>query len=121
MAALQSSTVCSRPRAPGFNNLLTDSRVQNRENPLHVDFVKHAEAMGAKARRAEGLADLEDAMKWAQGNDGVTVISIVSDAWKWVPGDADWDVGVPAVSSFETVRAARAAQEKIREAQRLGV
>ncbi|MBB3426052.1 3D-(3,5/4)-trihydroxycyclohexane-1,2-dione acylhydrolase (decyclizing) [Rhizobium sp. BK312] len=106
---------------PGFNNLLTDSRVQNRENPLHVDFVKHAEAMGAKARKAESLADLEGAMKWAQGNDGVTVISIVSDAWKWVPGDADWDVGVPSVSSFETVRAARAAQEKIREAQRLGV
>ncbi|MGV1834741.1 3D-(3,5/4)-trihydroxycyclohexane-1,2-dione acylhydrolase (decyclizing) [Rhizobium rhizogenes] len=106
---------------PGFNNLLSDSRVQNRENPLHVDFVKHAEAMGAKARKAESLADLEDAMKWAQGNDGVTVISIVSDAWKWVPGDADWDVGVPAVSTFETVRAARAAQEKIREAQRLGV
>ncbi|NTG45816.1 3D-(3,5/4)-trihydroxycyclohexane-1,2-dione acylhydrolase (decyclizing) [Agrobacterium rhizogenes] len=106
---------------PGFNNLLSDSRVQNRENPLHVDFVKHAEAMGAKARKAESLADLEDAMKWAQSNDGVTVISIVSDAWKWVPGDADWDVGVPAVSTFETVRAARAAQEKIREAQRLGV
>jgi 3D-(3,5/4)-trihydroxycyclohexane-1,2-dione acylhydrolase (decyclizing) len=106
---------------PGFNNLLSDSRVQNRENPLHVDFVKHAEAMGAKARKAEGLGDLEDAMKWAQGNDGVTVISIVSDAWKWVPGDADWDVGVPEVSTFETVRAARTAQEKIRETQRLGV
>lgn len=106
---------------PGFNNLLTDCRVQNRENPPHVDFVKHAEAMGAKARRAESLADLEEAVWWAQGNDGVTVISIVSDAWKWVPGDADWDVGVPAVSTFETVRAARAAQEKIRQAQRVGV
>lgn len=106
---------------PGFNNLLTDCRVQNRENPPHVDFVKHAEAMGAKARRAESLADLEEAVRWAQGNDGVTVIAIVSDAWKWVPGDADWDVGVPAVSTFETVRAARAAQEKIRQAQRVGV
>ncbi|NTB96083.1 3D-(3,5/4)-trihydroxycyclohexane-1,2-dione acylhydrolase (decyclizing) [Agrobacterium tumefaciens] len=106
---------------PGFNNLLADCRVRDRENPLHVDFVKHAEAMGAHARRAESLADLEDAMIWAQGNDGVTVISIVSDAWKWVPGDADWDVGVPSVSSFETVRAARAAQENIRKAQRVGV
>ncbi|MCX8997002.1 3D-(3,5/4)-trihydroxycyclohexane-1,2-dione acylhydrolase (decyclizing) [Rhizobiaceae bacterium BDR2-2] len=106
---------------PGFNNLLADSRIQNRENPLHVDFVKHAEAMGAKARKAESLADLEDALKWAQDNDGVTVISIVSDAWKWVPGDADWDVGVPEISTFETVRAARAAQEKIRSAQRVGV
>lgn len=106
---------------PGFNNLLTDCRVQNRENPLHVDFVKHAEAMGARAVKAEGLADLEAAMKEALAHDGITVISIVSDAWKWVPGDADWDVGVPEISSFETVRAARKAQDKIREEQRLGV
>lgn len=106
---------------PGFNNLLTDCRVQNRENPRHVDFVKHAEAMGARAVKAEGLADLEAAMKEALAHDGITVISIVSDAWKWVPGDADWDVGVPEISSFETVRAARKAQDKIREEQRLGV
>lgn len=106
---------------PGFNNLLADCRVQNRDNPLHVDFVQHAQAMGARAVKAESLADLEAAMKDALAHDGVTVISIVSDAWKWVPGDADWDVGVPEVSNFETVRAARAAQEKIREAQRAGV
>ena len=106
---------------PGFNNLLADCRIQNRDNPLHVDFVKHAEAMGARAVKAESLADLEGAMTDALAHDGVTVISIVSDAWKWVPGDADWDVGVPEISNFETVRAARAAQEKIREAQRLGV
>jgi len=106
---------------PGFNNLLSDCRIQNRENPLHVDFVKHAEAMGAKARKVDSLAELEQAMKWAQGNDGVTLISIVSDAWKWVPGDADWDLGIPEVSTFETVRAARAAQEKIRQAQRVGI
>ena len=30
---------------PGFNNLLTDCRVQNRDNPPHVDFAKHAESM----------------------------------------------------------------------------
>lgn len=106
---------------PGFNNLLADCRIQNRHDPLHVDFVKHAESMGAKARHVADLAELEEAMHWAQKNDGVTLISIVSDAWKWVPGDADWDVGVPEVSTFESVRAARAAQEKIREAQRLGV
>ncbi|NWB88512.1 3D-(3,5/4)-trihydroxycyclohexane-1,2-dione acylhydrolase (decyclizing) [Pseudomonas gingeri] len=106
---------------PGFNNLLTDCRIQNRHDPLHVDFVKHAESMGAKARHVVDLAELEQAMIWARGNEGVTLISIVSDAWKWVPGDADWDVGVPEVSTFESVRAARAAQEKIREAQRLGV
>lgn len=106
---------------PGFNNLLADCRIRNRDNPLHVDFVKHAEAMGARAIKAESLADLEGAMKDALAHDGVTLINIVSDAWKWVPGDADWDVGVPEISNFESVRAARAAQEKIREAQRLGV
>ncbi len=94
---------------PGFNNLLKDCRVQNRENPLHVDFAKHAEAMGAAARHVESLADFETALTWAQGNEGVTVISIVSDAFAWVPGDADWDVGVPEVSEHESVREAQVA------------
>lgn len=106
---------------PGFNNLLTDCRVQNRDAPLHVDFARHAEAMGAKARKVDSLADLEEAVKWALQNEGPTVISIVSDAFTWVPGDADWDVGVPEVSSFEKVRAARAAQDAIRANQRVGV
>ncbi|WP_323006569.1 thiamine pyrophosphate-dependent enzyme [Pseudorhodobacter sp.] len=106
---------------PGFNNMLTDCRVRNKDNPLHVDFVKHAEAMGAKARQAESLADFEDAMKWAQGNDGPPVLSIVSDAWAWVPRGADWDVGVPEISNFESVRAARKSQDAIRMNQRVGV
>src|SRR5271166_1998638 len=38
---------------PGSNNLLTDCRVQNPSAPLHVDFAKHAESMGAAARRCE--------------------------------------------------------------------
>ncbi|RID90110.1 3D-(3,5/4)-trihydroxycyclohexane-1,2-dione acylhydrolase (decyclizing) [Gemmobacter lutimaris] len=106
---------------PGFNNLLTDCRVQNRDAPLHVDFARHAEAMGAKARKVDSLADLEEAVKWALQNDGPTVISIVSDAHAWVPGDADWDVGVPEISTFEKVRAARKAQDAIRANQRVGV
>jgi 3D-(3,5/4)-trihydroxycyclohexane-1,2-dione acylhydrolase (decyclizing) len=38
-----------------------------------------------------------------------------------VPGDADWDVGVPEVSERESVRAAHAAQVAIRARQRVGV
>jgi 3D-(3,5/4)-trihydroxycyclohexane-1,2-dione acylhydrolase (decyclizing) len=106
---------------PGFNNLLTDCRVQNRDNPLHVDFAKHAESMGAAARRCESLADLVAALEWAKGNDRSTVLSIASDAYSWVPGDADWDVGVPQVSSRETVRSARKQQDEIRAKQRIGV
>ena len=106
---------------PGFNNLLTDCNIQHPENPPHVDFAKHAEAMGAATRNVESLAELETALQWAQENDRTTVISIVSDAWKWVPGDADWDVGVPESSNFEKVREARRAQDEIRARQRVGV
>ena len=40
---------------------------------------------------------------------GTTVLSIASDAYAWVPGDADWDVGVPEVSPRESVQDARKA------------
>ena len=106
---------------PGFNNLLIDCRVQNRGAPLHVDFAKHAEAMGAAARRCESLAELGAALEWAKGNDRTTVLSIASDAYAWVPGDADWDVGVPEVSSRGSVQAARREQEQIRAKRRIGV
>ena len=106
---------------PGFNNLLTDCRVLNPTAPLHVDFAKHAEAMGAAARHCESLADLVAALEWAKGTDRTTVLSIATDADAWVPGDADWDVGVPEVSSRETVRQARRQQEEIRTKQRVGV
>ena len=106
---------------PGFNNLLTDCRVQNPAAPLHVDFAKHAEAMGAAARHCESLADLVAALDWAKGTDRTAVLSIATDAHAWVPGDADWDVGVPEVSSRETVRQARRLQEEIRTKQRVGV
>jgi 3D-(3,5/4)-trihydroxycyclohexane-1,2-dione acylhydrolase (decyclizing) len=106
---------------PGFNNLLKDCRIQNRNDPLHVDFVAHARSMGALARHCGSLGDLAEALEWARGTDRTTVISIVTDAHAWVPGDADWDVGVPEISDRETVRKARAHQEEIRGKQRIGV
>ena len=106
---------------PGFNNLLKDCRITDKANPLHVDFAKHAESMGAASRRCESLADLESTLEWAKGNDRTTVISIVTDAYSWVPGDADWDVGVPEISDRETVNEARESQIAIRAKQRVGV
>jgi 3D-(3,5/4)-trihydroxycyclohexane-1,2-dione acylhydrolase (decyclizing) len=103
---------------PGFNNLIKDCRVKE---PFAVDFVKHAESMGALARRCESLADLKTAMEWAQTTDRTTIVTLVTDAYAWVPGDADWDVGVPEVSARESVQKARADQEKIRAKQRVGV
>ena len=105
----------------GFNNLLKDSRVVDPDNVRHVDFAKHAEAMGAYARHCESLADLEAAMDWAQTTDATTVISIASDAYTWTPGGADWYVGVPEVSPRESVNEARKGQVEFRKKQRIGV
>jgi 3D-(3,5/4)-trihydroxycyclohexane-1,2-dione acylhydrolase (decyclizing) len=101
-----------------FNNLLRDCRVKE---PFPVDFAKHAEAMGALARKAESLADLGAALDWAKTTDRTTVITIVSDAFKWSPGDAWWDVGVPEVSNRPEIREVRAAQVEMRKEQRVGV
>jgi len=101
-----------------FNNLIADSRVKT---PFSVDFVKHAESMGALARRVATLGELDEALKWAQANDRTTVLSIATDAFAWMPGDADWDVGVPQVSNRKQVNAARADHDAIRARQRIGV
>lgn len=101
-----------------FNNLLKDSKVKE---AFPVDFVRHAESMGALARRVETLDGLRDAVKWAKSNDRTTIITIVTDAFAWTPGDAWWDVGVPEVSAREEVQAARRDQEAGRLKQRIGV
>lgn len=106
---------------PGFNNLLKDSRVLNKNDPLHVDFAKHAELMGALSRHCDSLADLKAAMEWAQTTDRTTVICINSDAYTWTPGGADWYVGVPEINERESVREARKGQEAFRAKQRRGV
>ena len=101
-----------------FNNFIKDCRGQR---SFSVDFAKHAESMGALARQVQSLADLEDAVEWAKTTDRTTVISIATDGYTWVPGDAAWDLGVPEVSEREEVRNARADQEAIRAKQRVGV
>ena len=101
-----------------FNNLIKDSRIVRN---FGVDFVQHAESMGALAREVQSIDELRQALDWARSNDRTTVISIATDAYTWTPGDADWDVGVPEVSKRAEVRAARAEHEKIRRKQRIGV
>lgn len=101
-----------------FNNLIKDCRVMK---PFAVDFAKHAEAMGALTRHVESLAELGQAVEWAKTTDRTTVITIVSDAFAWTPGDAWWDVGVPEVSARNEVCDAHAAQKEGRRRQRVGV
>ncbi|MER8692018.1 3D-(3,5/4)-trihydroxycyclohexane-1,2-dione acylhydrolase (decyclizing) [Mesorhizobium opportunistum] len=101
-----------------FNNLIKDCRVKE---PFGVDFAKHAEAMGALTRHVDSLADLGQALDWAKTTDRTTVITIVTDAFTWTPGDAWWDVGVPEISERPEVLEARAAQTEGRKRQRIGI
>jgi 3D-(3,5/4)-trihydroxycyclohexane-1,2-dione acylhydrolase (decyclizing) len=101
-----------------FNNLIKDCKVKE---PFAVDFGKHAEAMGALTRHVESLGDLGAAVEWAKSTDRTTVLTIVSDAFTWTPGDAWWDVGVPQVSARAEVSAAAKEQQAGRKRQRVGV
>ncbi|MER9934071.1 3D-(3,5/4)-trihydroxycyclohexane-1,2-dione acylhydrolase (decyclizing) [Mesorhizobium sp. M0088] len=101
-----------------FNNLIRDCRVKE---PFTVDFAKHAEAMGALTRHVDSLADLGQALDWAKTTDRTTVITIVTDAFTWTPGDAWWDVGVPEISDRPDVQEARASQMEGRKRQRIGI
>ena len=105
----------------GFNNLLADCKVVDKDNIPHVDFAAHAKAMGAHARHCDSLSELDEAMEWAQTTDKTTVLTINTDAYTWTAGGADWYVSVPEVSDREAVRKARISQEEFRKKQRQGI
>ncbi|MCH4565332.1 3D-(3,5/4)-trihydroxycyclohexane-1,2-dione acylhydrolase (decyclizing) [Halomonas sp. EGI 63088] len=102
---------------PEFNNLLKDCK---RTNDARVDFVKHAESMGAAAEKVRGLDELKDAFARAKSSDRTYVIVIESDQYDWSPGDAWWEVGTPEVSELETVRKARSEHNAGKARQRQG-
>jgi 3D-(3,5/4)-trihydroxycyclohexane-1,2-dione acylhydrolase (decyclizing) len=101
-----------------FNNLLRTTR---NERYFQVDFVKHAEAMGALAERVEGIDELPAAFARARAADRSYVIVIPIDEYAWTEGGAWWEVGVPEVSERAAVRAAREEWEANKKHQRVGV
>lgn len=101
-----------------FNCLLRDTR---HERYFLVDFVKHAESMGAISERVHKLEDLPDAFARAKAADRSYAIVIDIDEYTWIDGGAWWEVGVPEVSDREQVRVARAEHEAGKKHQRVGV
>ncbi|HEV7275967.1 MAG TPA: 3D-(3,5/4)-trihydroxycyclohexane-1,2-dione acylhydrolase (decyclizing) [Devosiaceae bacterium] len=100
-----------------FNNLLKDAR---HEVLPEIDFVAHARSMGAVARKAGSIAELEAALHEAQGDDRTSVIVIDTDPLPATEaGGHWWDVAVPEVSEREQVRAARREYEDAVKARRL--
>ncbi|CAH1655532.1 MULTISPECIES: 3D-(3,5/4)-trihydroxycyclohexane-1,2-dione acylhydrolase (decyclizing) [unclassified Chelatococcus] len=93
-----------------FNNLYAHT---NQANPIRIDFVAHAAAMGADARKVSSIADLEDALNDARAARITTVIVIDTDPYPTPEiGGAWWDVAVPEVSTRQDVMQARVAYEK---------
>jgi 3D-(3,5/4)-trihydroxycyclohexane-1,2-dione acylhydrolase (decyclizing) len=97
-----------------FNNLL------GAEAPA-VDFVAHAQSLGARAEEAKSLADLEAALERARSADRTSVIVIETDPARALgAGGAWWDVPVAEVSARPEVRAEREAYDAARRRQRPG-
>lgn len=101
-----------------FNNLFQHTR---RVNDTRVDFVKHAESMGAIAEKVAGIEELREAFGRAKAADRSYVIVIETDPYAWTEGGSWWEVGVPEVSSRDQVLVARAELEAERKHQRVGI
>ncbi|MEP9387004.1 3D-(3,5/4)-trihydroxycyclohexane-1,2-dione acylhydrolase (decyclizing) [Mesorhizobium sp. KR9-304] len=100
-----------------FNNLFRDAM---HEVMPEIDFAAHAASMGAVARKAASIAELERALKQAEKDDRTSVIVIDTDPL--ISTDAGghwWDVAVPEVSVRPSVNKARKDYEKKRKMQHL--
>ncbi len=101
-----------------FNNLLKSTR---HEEFHSVDFVKHAESMGAIAEKVESLDDLPGAYARAKAAERTNVIVIDVAQYQWVGGGTFWECGVPEVSPREEVQVARGEFEAEKKHQRRGI
>jgi 3D-(3,5/4)-trihydroxycyclohexane-1,2-dione acylhydrolase (decyclizing) len=86
---------------------------------LPVDLAANAESLGASVIRCRTIADLADGLKRAREADRLTVVHIETDPLSPVPSSESWwDVPVSATSSLDSTRAARAAYDNAKRAQR---
>ncbi len=98
-----------------FNNLLDDSY---HVNPADIDFVAHAGSMGAIAKKADSIAELEAMMAEAKTATRPTVIVIDTDPMPGTgAGGTWWEVAVPEVSDRKEVNEARKGYESATKAQ----
>jgi 3D-(3,5/4)-trihydroxycyclohexane-1,2-dione acylhydrolase (decyclizing) len=86
---------------------------------LPVDLAANAASLGAEVRRAASIEELRALLDATADAAGPVVIAVTADRYAGVPSyDGWWDVPVAAVSEQPSVRAARAAYERDRRAQR---
>ena len=104
-----------------FNNLIKDCPTI--PEPFGVDFVGHANSMGAMAEKVANAAELKEAFKRAKASEKTYIIVMDVDPYEgWTTeGHAWWEVGTPHVTTSQKVNEAHKDWESSRLKQRRGV
>jgi 3D-(3,5/4)-trihydroxycyclohexane-1,2-dione acylhydrolase (decyclizing) len=75
-------------------------------DPLPVDFAQNARSLGAYVIEAHDISSLKEALAEAKKQTVTTVITIETDLYKGIPGNAWWEVAISEVSEIGTVKEA---------------
>ena len=102
--------------SPSFNNMFEDTV---HEVLPAIDFVAHAESMGAEAVHVDSIDGLVSSLKDARTAKCSSVITVAVGRAGADIGGAWWDVAVPAVSDLEAVTNARAIYDTATKKQRV--
>ena len=104
-----------------YNNLFIDTPTATVQKG--VDFVQHAQSLGAQAERVLDAQAMQEAFNRAKASKETYVIVMDVDAYQgWTDeGHAWWEVGTPAVSKRQSILDAHAETESGRSRQRKGV
>ncbi len=100
-----------------FNNFIADSRIVEE---VRVDFAAVASAQGCHSETVTTVAELEEAMQRARAADRTYVIALQTHQNSWTEGGSFWEVGVPEVSSRQSVLDAKAVLEAGKTERRVG-
>lgn len=103
-----------------FNNLFSDCRRVADEVP-RVDFVKHAEALGAIAEKVDDFRDFSAAFSRAKRAYRTYVLVVDVDPDQWSSCDCWWEVGLPADTRSDVSAEKVAAWRQGHDLQRRGV
>jgi len=93
--------------ADPFNNLWDDGTLVEGEAPK-IDFAAHAAAMGAASESVKTLDELKSALQRAKDSSKTYCIAIDTNAVESTGGGSWWQVGIPEVSSKDSVTRAKA-------------
>ncbi|HEX7005469.1 MAG TPA: 3D-(3,5/4)-trihydroxycyclohexane-1,2-dione acylhydrolase (decyclizing) [Trueperaceae bacterium] len=110
-------------RASGTPSFINELRFREPDGELDgpyvpIDFVRHAEAMGARAVRADTADELKRALAAERG--GVRVIVVPVDPERRVPSfEGWWDVPIAQATEQQSVERARTEYEEGRKKQRV--